>query len=179
MHFAANPFKTFQNWWRDSVGLCFLDKKVCLSIVLFLRVWKHSLPYCRNWGSWISKMLIWENLSMIIFLPFLPNEMYCKHITFLAAAFPSWLPVNAGTRGFCSSTFLVISETDIECRANTATSNNCCQFPIVRRFFRSLLPKLIQSWHRRIGSIVFSRSQRHVNDYELDAKEENSIATVN
>ena len=90
---AASPFSTFQNWCNVSVGFCFLDKKMCQSNVRFLRVRKHSMLFCTKIRSSISRMLMFGNLSINIFLPVFPIDMYNRPTNFLFAGTSSKFPI--------------------------------------------------------------------------------------
>ena len=73
----------------------------------------------------ISRILVFGNLSISIFLPVFPIDMYSRLTSFLLAGTSSKFPITAATLGFCWSASRRSSVVDIECLDRTASSKSC------------------------------------------------------
>ena len=68
LHFAANLFRSFQNWRKEFTSSCFRDKNSNLSRVSFLDFSKQSLQFFKRSGRVTVAMLVAGNLSAIVLL---------------------------------------------------------------------------------------------------------------
>ena len=167
--FEAIPVKVCQNFRNVIFWVCFLEKNLYRSNVLFRDFTKACSLFCFISSSDIVATHMCGNLSVRLFLAADPSDSKSTLTIFLSAACSFTLLMSAATRGCCSVTVLRISFTEIEYFAFAATMKRShhSSHSYIRR-----IPEWWQSRHswRSPRLCWFSAdgqfSQRHVRGLE-------------
>ena len=119
--FLASPVNVCQKCLSVCFSLCFFEKKLNLSRVLFLGLQNASSQFVRIFCSVTVATLISGNLSVILFMPAAPNDRKRTLIIFLSAAYLLRLFIKTKFLGACSVAILNNSLTDNDYFSFTAT----------------------------------------------------------